>query len=123
MPYGRPGRPRTAPDHPVEVLRALGLDLGDPQRSEDLLAASRSREREDRQDAARQVAQLAAGLQKARRREFLATADWRANPSSANLAELEACIRTRSLLESDLREACLNDEDLIDEVKRRAAGR
>jgi hypothetical protein len=48
-----------------------------------------------------------------RRRELLAYADWRRDPSSENLSEVESCIRMRALLESELREVCLQDEGLI----------
>jgi hypothetical protein len=47
------------PDHPVDVLRALGLDVGEVQRSEDLVAAGRSRDRQDRLDSDRRAGELA----------------------------------------------------------------
>jgi hypothetical protein len=112
VPMGRPGRPRKAERSPMgwpEALRILGL-AGDPQRVLDRTQAVASRTKADIAASERQVRDLASALQKARRREALATADWRQKPTSEALSELEATIRVRSLLESQLRDLCCADE-------------
>jgi hypothetical protein len=59
----------------AEMKRVLGMD--DPQRSEDLLAAGRSRQRADQEEARRKVEGLASALRKAKRAEQLAFGDWK----------------------------------------------
>jgi hypothetical protein len=105
------------------VLRHLGVDVGDQQRADDQVSSSRSRERVDRQTAERRASQLAGALLKARRAELLAFSDWRRSPTSAALSDVESTMRTRSLLEAELRELLLDDEALITDVMRAAGGR
>jgi hypothetical protein len=104
----------------AEMKRVLGMD--DPQRSEDLLAAGRSRQRADQEEARRKVEGLASALRKAKRAEQLAFGDWKSRPTSEGLAEVESAMRGVALLEVQLAEACQNDPALITEAKR-SAGR
>jgi hypothetical protein len=118
VPFGQPGR--LGADHPTEVLRSLGLDLGDPQRSEDLIAADRTRERAARDETHRRLLELASGVRKARRAADLAFADWKARATAENLRAVDDANRNRSAIEAELRERCAGDEALVAEVKRAA---
>jgi hypothetical protein len=121
---GKPDVPfgKSDPRSPVETLRRLGVDVGSQQRADDQVAAVRSRERVDRQSAERAAGQLASALIKAKRQELLAFADWRRNPTSAALSDVEQTMRTRTLLESELRSLLLDDEGLIADVLKAAGG-
>jgi hypothetical protein len=119
VPLGKPGRPRYGPESPADVLRRLGFDVGDQQQVEDLLAARRSRDRLDQQEAAQRVDDLARGLRRAKRAESLILADWRAGQVS--LAAAEEALRNTATLEADLPAACHNDEQMITEAEKRAA--
>jgi hypothetical protein len=59
------------------------------------------------------VKDLAVAAKKARRRCELAEWDWRRDPGVDTLAAARAAQEVRSTAEAELREACLNDEDLI----------
>jgi hypothetical protein len=48
--------------------------------------------------------------------------DWKRQPTAENLAAVDAANRNRSAIEAELAEACLQDQSLINEAKRRAAG-
>jgi hypothetical protein len=100
------------------MLRVLGMD--DPQRSEDLLAAVRSRQRVDQEETRCKVDGLASGPRKANRTELLAVGDWRQNPTPARLPEAGSAMRNLALLEAELANACVYDQASINEAKRRA---
>jgi len=77
----------------------------DPQRQLDRIGGVQSRVRADQEQARRRLEDLTIGLKKARRSEELAFADWRAKPTPATFAEVEACMRGVALLRAQLAEA------------------
>jgi hypothetical protein len=105
-----------------EALAKLGVSP-DPQRQLDHLAAVQSRQREDRLEAERTVSQLAYAIIKVRRQCVLTHADWVRSQSQEDLDAVTAAMRSRALLESELRELCCSDEELITAIMRRAGGR
>ena len=93
------------------MFRRNGVDV-DPVRLEDGAAAVKSRARVNDAAAVERVRDLAYAAKKARRCE-LAEFDWRRNPSRDTLAAARAAQQARNEAEAELREACLNDEQLI----------
>ncbi len=113
---------RYGPPRPAEVLAALlrrrGVDV-DPQRLEDRVAAEKSQAKINNANDVQRVKDLAIAAKKARRACELAEFDWRRKPNADTLAAAMAAQKVRSAAEAELREICLNDEQLIADVKRR----
>ena len=104
------------------MLHRLGVDVGDEQRAADVVAARRSRERQDRQDLERRALDLASAVRKTRREASLAHADWQRSPSPERPAEVEGANRNRSQLEERLRELLCWDAALWIDVMLAAGG-
>ena len=67
----------------AEVLRDLGLNVGNDQRAAERVSAAQSRMRAGRDEIVRRVRDLALAVHKARRHCQLAEGDWRPDPVRA----------------------------------------
>lgn len=99
------------------LLRRRGIDV-DPVRLEDRVAVLKSRQKDNDAAHIQLVKDLALATKKARRACELAEWDWRESPNADTLAAARAAQGARSAAETELREACLNDEQLVAEVTR-----
>jgi hypothetical protein len=99
-------------------FRRYGIEF-DPERLDDRVAALQSRQKINDAAAVQRVEDLAIAARKVRRSCELAEWDWRRNPNADTLAAARAAQAARSAAEAELREACLNDEQLVADVKRR----
>jgi hypothetical protein len=76
---------------------------------------------EQAKDAARYAEDLARAKRKARRKAAIAYGFWQRNHQQADLDEYTAEQRRIRELDTELREVLRHDQDLIDEVTRKAA--
>jgi hypothetical protein len=111
--YGGP----TPSDIVAALFRRGGVDV-DAVRLEDRVAALKSRAKINDAAHIQLVKDLALAAKKARRACELAEWDWRHNPCGDTLAASRAAQGVRGAAEAELREACLNDEQLVAEVTR-----
>jgi hypothetical protein len=111
--YGGP----TPGDIVAALFRRHGVDV-DPVRLEDRVAALESRAKANDAAHIQLVKDFALAAKKARRACELAEWDWRHNPCGDTLVAARTAQAARSAAEAELREICLNDEQLVADVTR-----
>jgi hypothetical protein len=105
-----------------EVLAGLEALTGiTAEQAEDRARRERHAATEQAKDAADYAERLARAKQKARRKASIAHAFWLRNHQQADLDEYTAEQRRIRELDAELREVLCHDQDLIDEVTRKAA--